>query len=163
MRHRVEHGDLVVAPAGYERAPIRKHDVRGLVFHKERIRHDMLRNRDDAHAVGNFVHDPRLVVADGIHRDRFDADGNFRHENGIVRVGNIDDQVYIEGRLRVEEYTDRDGNKRHSLEVNGTDMQFIAGGNGNGSGQASASAKAAPQAPHNREARSRGTGLSRNS
>jgi single-strand DNA-binding protein len=55
--------------------------------------------------------------------------------------------VYIEGRLRVEEYTDRDGNKRHSLEVNGTDMQFIAGGNGNGSGQASASAKAAPQAP----------------
>src|SRR5436190_16707398 len=55
--------------------------------------------------------------------------------------------VYIEGRLRVEEYTDRDGNKRHSLEVNGTDMQFIAGGNGNGSGQASGGAKAQPQAP----------------
>src|SRR5438477_9373526 len=36
--------------------------------------------------------------------------------------------VYIEGRLRVEEYTDRDGNKRHSLEVNATDMQFIGGG-----------------------------------
>lgn len=33
--------------------------------------------------------------------------------------------VYIEGRLRVEEYTDRDGKTRHSLEVNGTDMQFI--------------------------------------
>jgi single-strand DNA-binding protein len=36
--------------------------------------------------------------------------------------------VYIEGRLRVEEYTDRDGNKRHSLEVNATDMQFIGAG-----------------------------------
>src|SRR5580765_6985326 len=33
--------------------------------------------------------------------------------------------VYIEGRLRVEEYTDRDGKQRHSPEVNATDMQFI--------------------------------------
>ena len=33
--------------------------------------------------------------------------------------------VYIEGRLRVEEYTDRDGKLRHSLEVTATDMQFI--------------------------------------
>src|SRR5436309_12687031 len=33
--------------------------------------------------------------------------------------------VYIEGRLRVEEYTDRDGKPRHSLEVTATDMQFI--------------------------------------
>jgi single-strand DNA-binding protein len=36
--------------------------------------------------------------------------------------------VYIEGRLRVEEWTDRDGNVRHSLEVNATDMQFISSG-----------------------------------
>lgn len=34
-------------------------------------------------------------------------------------------QVFIEGRLRVEEYVDRDGKPRHSLEVFGTDMQFI--------------------------------------
>jgi single-strand DNA-binding protein len=34
-------------------------------------------------------------------------------------------QVFIEGRLRVEEYTDRDGKPRTSLEVFGTDMQFI--------------------------------------
>ena len=34
-------------------------------------------------------------------------------------------QVYIEGRLRMESYTDRDGKDRNSLEVNGTDMQFI--------------------------------------
>lgn len=37
-------------------------------------------------------------------------------------------QVYIEGRLRVEEWTDRDGNHRQSLEVNGSDMQFLGSG-----------------------------------
>ncbi len=37
-------------------------------------------------------------------------------------------QVYIEGRLRLEEYTDREGNIRQSLEVNGNDMQFLGGG-----------------------------------
>ena len=36
--------------------------------------------------------------------------------------------VYIEGRLRVEEWTDRDGKPRHTLEVHATDMQFIGGG-----------------------------------
>ena len=34
-------------------------------------------------------------------------------------------QVYIEGRVSLREYTDRDGNKRTSLEVNATDMKFI--------------------------------------
>jgi single-strand DNA-binding protein len=34
-------------------------------------------------------------------------------------------QVYIEGRLRQEEYTDREGNKRVSLEVNASEMQFL--------------------------------------
>ena len=36
--------------------------------------------------------------------------------------------VYVEGRLGVEEWTDRDGNKRFTFEVNGTDMHFISGG-----------------------------------
>ena len=35
--------------------------------------------------------------------------------------------IYIEGRLRIEEWTDRDGNNRQSLEVNATDMQFLGG------------------------------------
>ncbi|MCI0389687.1 MAG: single-stranded DNA-binding protein [Acidobacteria bacterium] len=39
-------------------------------------------------------------------------------------------QVYVEGRLRLEQYTDRDGNPRTSLEVNGTDIQFLGQGNG---------------------------------
>jgi len=57
--------------------------------------------------------------------------------------------VYIEGRLRVEEYTDRDGNKRHSLEVSATDMQFIAGAKSEDAAAlakaAAASANAKPQ------------------
>ena len=44
-------------------------------------------------------------------------------------------QVYIEGRLRMDEYTDREGAIQKTLEVNGTDMQFIGsredGGGGN--------------------------------
>lgn len=35
--------------------------------------------------------------------------------------------VYIEGRLRLEEWTDRDGKARTTLEVNATEMQFIGG------------------------------------
>jgi len=58
--------------------------------------------------------------------------------------------VYIEGRLRVEEWTDRDGKPRHTLEVHATDMQFIGGGRGEdaggtgGGGGAPARAAAAP-------------------
>ena len=56
--------------------------------------------------------------------------------------------VYIEGRLRVEEYTDRDGKTRHSLEVTATDMQFIGAARGGGDdagGGPPARAAAAPQ------------------
>src|ERR1700681_4315163 len=55
--------------------------------------------------------------------------------------------VYIEGRLRVEEYTDRDGKPRHSLEVNATDMQFIGGGRGEEGGVPQARAAAARNEP----------------
>lgn len=34
--------------------------------------------------------------------------------------------VYVEGRLRQEEYTDRDGNRRTTLKVNATDLQFLS-------------------------------------
>ena len=33
--------------------------------------------------------------------------------------------IYVEGRLRVEEWTDKDGRARQTLEVHATDMQFI--------------------------------------
>jgi len=38
--------------------------------------------------------------------------------------------VYIEGRLTVEEWTDRDGNPRQTLAVQATDMHFIGRGGG---------------------------------
>jgi single-strand DNA-binding protein len=38
--------------------------------------------------------------------------------------------VYVEGRLHVEEWTDREGKPRHTLEVNATDVQFLDGGSG---------------------------------
>jgi single-strand DNA-binding protein len=34
-------------------------------------------------------------------------------------------QVYIEGRLRMEEYTDREGNQRISPEITATDIHFL--------------------------------------
>ena len=34
--------------------------------------------------------------------------------------------VYIEGRLKIEEWTDRDNNNRYTLDVQATDMQFIS-------------------------------------
>lgn len=34
--------------------------------------------------------------------------------------------VYIEGRLKIEEWTDRDNNNRFTLDVQATDMQFIS-------------------------------------
>ena len=48
--------------------------------------------------------------------------------------------VYIEGRLRIEEWTDHDNNNRYTLDVQATDMQFIGsrsdgmGGGGDYSG-----------------------------
>src|SRR5215204_2203987 len=39
-------------------------------------------------------------------------------------------QAYIEGRLQVEEWTDRDGNNRYTLAVQGSDIQFLGEGRG---------------------------------
>lgn len=42
--------------------------------------------------------------------------------------------VYIEGRLQIEEWTDRDGKERYTLGVQATDMQFISAGREDGGG-----------------------------
>ncbi|MBL8190057.1 MAG: single-stranded DNA-binding protein [Acidobacteria bacterium] len=34
-------------------------------------------------------------------------------------------QVYVEGRLTQQEYTDKDGNRRTTLDVRATDVQFL--------------------------------------
>lgn len=54
-------------------------------------------------------------------------------------------QVYVEGRLSQQEYTDRDGNRRTSLEVRATDVQFL-GNRGDESGHSSAPSSAPRQA-----------------
>jgi single-strand DNA-binding protein len=53
--------------------------------------------------------------------------------------------IYVEGRLRVEEWTDRDGKQRYTLEVHATDMQFIGSGRGEETGTHSAKAATSEQ------------------
>lgn len=52
-------------------------------------------------------------------------------------------QVYIEGRLRQSEYTDREGVKRTSLEVTASDIQFLGTRGEEGSAGAAVSARPA--------------------
>jgi single-strand DNA-binding protein len=41
-------------------------------------------------------------------------------------------KAYVEGRLQLEEWTDRDGNTRHTLTIQGSEVQFLDGrGDGN--------------------------------
>ena len=61
-------------------------------------------------------------------------------------------QVYIEGRLRVEEYVDRDGKPRHSLEVFATDMQFIGSRGGDEPMQERAASAGASSGPPDSQA-----------
>lgn len=58
--------------------------------------------------------------------------------------------VYIEGRLRVDEYTDRDGKSRYSLEVTATDMQFIGSKQDEPAPERTSSTTAAAVAPAER-------------
>lgn len=53
-------------------------------------------------------------------------------------------QVYVEGRLRQTEYTDRDGVKRTSLEVTATDIQFLGGRGEEGGAPVQRTTNAAP-------------------
>jgi single-strand DNA-binding protein len=55
--------------------------------------------------------------------------------------------VYIEGRLRLEEWTDRDGKSRNTLEVHATDMQFIGGTRSEESGSSFNKAATTDRAP----------------
>jgi len=52
--------------------------------------------------------------------------------------------IYVEGRLRIEEWNDRDGKPRYTLEVHATDMQFIGQRSDEPGAGTSPSNKAAP-------------------
>lgn len=43
-------------------------------------------------------------------------------------------QIYVEGKLRTSEYTDKDGNRRWSTEVLADDLRFLSGGDRQGGG-----------------------------
>jgi single-strand DNA-binding protein len=43
-------------------------------------------------------------------------------------------QVYIEGSLRTNKYTDKEGIERYSTDIIGNEMQMLGGGSGEGSG-----------------------------
>ncbi len=52
--------------------------------------------------------------------------------------------IYVEGRLRIEEWNDRDGKPRYTLEVHATDMQFIGQRSAESGAGTSPSNKATP-------------------
>ncbi len=45
-------------------------------------------------------------------------------------------QVYVEGRIETSEYTDKDGVKKYSTEINAQEIQFLDSGKGGGEGAA---------------------------
>ncbi|MRS60183.1 single-stranded DNA-binding protein [Larkinella terrae] len=60
-----------------------------------------------------------------------------------VKKGN---QIYVEGRLRTESYTDREGKERFSLTVRATTFQFLGGRQDGGSDSGESYAESAPRA-----------------
>ncbi|RIV26994.1 single-stranded DNA-binding protein [Fibrisoma montanum] len=64
-------------------------------------------------------------------------------------------QIYVEGRLRTETYTDRDGKERFSLGVRATTFQFLSSGRPDGqeeSYQQAPAAAAQPERPRQQAA-----------
>ena len=103
VRGEIEDGDLIFARGGDEGPARREDHVRRFVRHVNGVGHDMARDGDDADAVGNFVDHPGLVVVARIDRDGFEADGNFRDENGVRRIGNIENGEAVVRRVDGEE------------------------------------------------------------
>lgn len=64
-------------------------------------------------------------------------------------------QVYVEGRLRQVEYTDRDGNRRTALEVTASDIQFLGTA---GDGERADAATEAPADPLEKQRRASAIG-----
>lgn len=53
--------------------------------------------------------------------------------------------VYIEGRIRTEEWTDKDGVSRRTTKIRATEMTLLGGGKGTEEGPAPAAANPAPR------------------
>lgn len=61
-------------------------------------------------------------------------------------------QLFVEGRLKYDSWTDDTGNKRSRLRIHGENFQFIGGGPREGGAPPSNSAQSAPQAPARKSA-----------
>ena len=114
-----------------------------------------MRGFSKAIIAGNLTRDPDLRTTPSgatvcgfgvaVNRNYRDASGNQKEEVSFFncsawgKVGETINQyakkgtgIIVSGRLSEREWTDRDGNKRNSLEVNVDDFSFIGGGAGNG-------------------------------
>ncbi len=50
-----------------------------------------------------------------------------KHAENVSRYLKKGNSIYVEGRLSLEEWTDRENNVRQTLEVRATEMHFIGG------------------------------------
>ena len=55
-------------------------------------------------------------------------------------------KLYIEGRLQTRSWDDKEGNKKYSTEIIGTDFMFLGGGSGAGAGAAAGGFRAGASA-----------------
>ncbi|HBQ16672.1 MAG TPA: single-stranded DNA-binding protein, partial [Myxococcales bacterium] len=53
---------------------------------------------------------------------------------GLSKVLSKGETVYIEGRLQTRQWDDKDGNKRYTTEIVGTQLLFLGGRRGEGGG-----------------------------
>jgi single-strand DNA-binding protein len=51
--------------------------------------------------------------------------------------------VYLEGRIRSNDYQDKEGIQRHSIEIVADNMTMLSGGRGEGNGQGGATSESA--------------------
>ncbi len=82
----------------------REHDVARFVAHEQRTQHVRRRARhvDDAHAVGELVHDPHLAVGARRDGDRLEADGHRARVREPV-APDVEDLEPVVGRVRGEQ------------------------------------------------------------
>ncbi|HYY55915.1 MAG TPA: single-stranded DNA-binding protein [Pyrinomonadaceae bacterium] len=103
--------------------------------------------------VGNLGRDPEMrYTPQGTPVCTFSLASNERRKNGVGEQQDITTwfrvtvwgkqaetvskyltkgrSVYVEGRLHVEDWTDKDGKPRYTLEVNASDVQFIDSASG---------------------------------
>jgi len=105
-------------------------------------------NRKKDQATGNWVDDPVFLDIDAFNRETGRKMADLVEQ--YLRKGS---QVYIEGNLVLDQWTDKDGQKRSKIKIVMTDMQFLDGkpegmaGEGGGGGMRAAARPAPAKKP----------------